>query len=343
MSVSLKANILEHPSIHEALTIGVVGAGQIAADTHIPSMLLLAGAKLTWIVDSDDKRARRVAKSFGVPHARMPSDLAELPKADVVLLAVPYGVRAPYYAAFSRSGTAVYVEKPFARTAEQHEKQCALYRPERLGVGFQKRCSAATRTMEDIIETGAFGSLREVSVELGRPGVSTAGRYSADLSLAGGGFLFEVGVHLIDFVLYVSHALDVEVTSGEMLLDRGFDIHTDAIARMTMKGGKRSEFKLLITNLRHTSMEVTFEFDSAIVRVNPFGDRRIRVRARRGTTEYELGGEATEYPLTPPQTFYEHWSLFLDGVRTGRPNLTSASQSRLTTALVEQLYRLAGV
>jgi predicted dehydrogenase len=321
------------------LSIGIVGAGQIAADSHIPAILLVPGAKITWIVDRDDQRARRVAKSFGISAVSMPRDLGQLPAADVVLLTVPYGVRAPYYEALSQAGAAVYVEKPFARTLEQHDRQCALFAPERLGLGLQRRCSGATWTLEDLVATETFGPLRRVDIELGKPGVSTAGRYSSDLSLAGGGFLFEVGVHLVDFVLFATRATEAKVTGGSMILERRFDVHTEAQIQLQTPLGN-VDCGMLVTNLRHTSMEVAFHFETALARVNLFGDSRIRIKPKRGASEYMLSGEPTEYPLSSPQIFFEHWSLFLDGVRNHEANLTSARSSRLTSSVVEQLYQL---
>src|SRR5579871_763292 len=105
--------------------VGVIGAGAIAFGSHVPVLLNTAGAAIAWIMDRDEKRARRVARCFGVPHAR--GDLETLPDADVVLVTIPYGARAPLYEALGRRFPAIYVEKPLALTLAEHDRLCALW------------------------------------------------------------------------------------------------------------------------------------------------------------------------------------------------------------------------
>ena len=100
------------------LVLGVIGAGEIVRSAHLPAMLALSGARVDWIVDRDERKARTLARSFGIRHVALPRDLTALPPADAVLIAVPYGVRAPMYEALCPR-SALYVEKPFARTVEE--------------------------------------------------------------------------------------------------------------------------------------------------------------------------------------------------------------------------------
>jgi hypothetical protein len=92
----------------------VIGAGEIVRNAHLPAVLALPDARVDWVVDRDERKARLLARSFGVGHVPLPSDLAALPAAAVVLIAVPYGVREPMYEALS-SRSALYVEKPGKR------------------------------------------------------------------------------------------------------------------------------------------------------------------------------------------------------------------------------------
>src|SRR4051794_18641367 len=75
------------------LSIGIVGAGQIASDSHLPALLAMTDARVAWVSDRDAHRACLVAKTFRVPYAEYQNSFTDLPDCDVVLLAVPYGVR----------------------------------------------------------------------------------------------------------------------------------------------------------------------------------------------------------------------------------------------------------
>ena len=109
----------------KTLHIGIVGAGAIVQQMHIPVLRCLDSATISWILDADESRASKAARANGIPHAGSATDdLTSLPTADVILLAVPWGARQSYYEQIRHLPTrpAVYVEKPFARSSAQHRE-----------------------------------------------------------------------------------------------------------------------------------------------------------------------------------------------------------------------------
>ncbi|MCB1022651.1 MAG: Gfo/Idh/MocA family oxidoreductase, partial [Acidobacteria bacterium] len=96
------------------IRIGIVGAGDIVRAVHLPVLLAMPQAQVEWLCDVDTNRAKTMSKAYGPRAVEAPRDPGDLPEADVVLLATPYGVRRPYYEALRARGTAIYVEKPFA-------------------------------------------------------------------------------------------------------------------------------------------------------------------------------------------------------------------------------------
>lgn len=325
------------------LTVGVLGAGTMSSQVHLPALLALPNVAVAWVVDRDGEQAQRIARAYRLKAVALPENPANLPHADVVLVGVPYGAREPYYPALAAHGAAVYIEKPFARSLAQHDLQAAMFPASHVAVGYQKRSSGIARALSEAIRTKLFGELRSMRVEFGRPGVATGGRYSTNLALAGGGVLFEVGVHPLDFALHVSDAAAVRIDKGRMETNLGFDVHTEAEATVTTHGGRDVGLELLITNYFHTTMDVLFRFEHALVRVEPFGEAPPEVTPNGSSLSFSLGGENATFPRSAGQMVRAHWQTFLDGVRSGQPNVTSASNTRVTTALVEALYALGGV
>ncbi len=328
---------------NSTLTIGVLGAGTMSSQVHLPALLALPNVSVAWISDRDDEQARRIARAYHVDAVDLPQNPADLPRVDVVLLGVPYGAREPYYPAFAAQGAAVYVEKPFARSLAEHDRLAAMFPASHVAVGYQKRSSGSARALKEAIRTRLFGDLRSMRVEFGRPGVATGGRYSTNLALAGGGVLFEVGVHPLDFALHVSDAIEVQVDEGRMESSLGFDVHTEAEATLTTGSGRSVGLELLVTNYLHTTMDVVFRFEHAVVRVEPFGEGPPEVTPHGSSLRFTLEGENATFPRTAGQMVRAHWQTFLDGVRRGETNVTSVSETRTTTALVEALYALGGV
>lgn len=116
----------------ENTKIGIIGAGNVVTTIHLPVLLALDAVEVSWIADKNAKRAQQVADAHGIPAAGLAQGAESIPEADVVLLAIPYGVRAPYYERLAARSIAVYAEKPFARTAVEHAELCDLFASHRL-------------------------------------------------------------------------------------------------------------------------------------------------------------------------------------------------------------------
>jgi predicted dehydrogenase len=321
-----------------ALAVGIVGVGQIATEAHIPVLLENPHARLSWIVDEDERKAARVARAIRIRPTRLPRDLRELPPADVVLLAVPYGVRTPYYEAFSGRGTAIYAEKPFAASQPEHDRLMSMFEPHLLGCGFQHRSSAIIRRLRDVVASELFGPLLSVRVEFGGPG-TRGGKYYSNLRLAGGGLLFEVAVHALDAALFVSRATDVKVLRVHMVREFGFDLHTEAEVEVAREGGGTLSLGILVSSLQFTAMANSYRLRHATLTHAVVQNGEVLwVTPNGGGERYRLDGEFPDYPRTNAQQLSEHWSQYLDAVRSGQANYTNASATALTSSLIGQLY-----
>jgi predicted dehydrogenase len=321
------------------INVGIVGVGQVATEAHLPVLLGSPGVRVTWIVDKNNRKADMVAKAIGIQPTRLPCDPRQLPPADVALLAIPYGARLPYYEAFSARDTAVYAEKPFAASRAEHERLVGMFPSHRLGCGFQRRSSAPVRRLRDVATAELFGRLLSARVEYGGPG-TRAGSYYSDLALAGGGTLFEVGVHALDAVLFVSRATDVRVTSVRMVREQGFDVHTEATVEVEGACGETFNLEVLVSSLQFTDMTNVWNFERAALThaVVDEGDSLWVSPAKGNEQRYRLAGTTPDYPRTNAQQLNEHWSKFLEAVRSGRANYTNASATALTSSLLGQLY-----
>ena len=328
--------------VREKYSVGILGAGAISFDCHLPVLLSSAEASVSWVTDRDTQKAKAVARSFGVRHTALPSDVGELPLADVVLVAVPYGSRPALYPQLSRRFPAIYVEKPLAQSLVEHDRWCGLWRPERFACGYQRRSMGAVRALRQIVETRLFGRLRRIRVEFGAPGIKTSGRYAATLAMAGGGILFEAGVHALDAALHACGATATERVSVHMIRSHGFDVHTDAHLRVQRGEESDVDLDLLVSSLEYTTNDLVFSFENASVTVSIFGNTDIRVTATKGNASFIVRGGSTYFPNTAHQVFHEHWSRFFTALRTGLPNDACAVSSRVTSQAIEQLYDTQG-
>jgi predicted dehydrogenase len=318
------------------LTLGILGAGQIVSNVHLPVTLALREFRVSWIADINVEKAEAVANAFGIKRVPVPSDLADIPPCDVLLLAIPFGERDPYYQALSQHSCALYVEKPFSRSVHHHQTICSWFPANLLGCGLQRRSWGPTLLIKELIAGRMFGSLREIQFGFGSlGGIVTGGRYSSNAKLAGGGLLMEMGVHGLDTVLFVTEATAIEVRDKIMIMDHGIDVHTVAELVVTMPEYGRVDCRIVVSCLEDTIDSIRFVFEHCVA---VLGSTGLTIESLRSRRPYLITAQPRVYPLTPFETFGEHWSRFIFGIRSGVPNRTSASTALLTTEAIEQLY-----
>ena len=339
------------PAGSTTLSVGVIGAGDIARTAHVPVLKALAGARLDWVADVNSARSAEMGKAYKVPSRVLGNKPAEWPKADAILLATPYGVRLPYYEHYRQQGAALYVEKPFARSAEEHGRICSWFPAHALASGLMMRSWSTNLMAREIIDSQMFGALRTARFAHGRPGLVTYGRYYLDQNKGGGGMVSEFGIHGIDSLLFISRAQSAALDRVYTIEEGDLDLHTRATLTLQLTGGQTAQCEITVTGIEDLVEGVELEFDDAILSYLLPGqgyalhgdavDLRISVRPRRGAgASYHLTPrDPGAFPSTKFQMFHDFWSRFLEGVRRGEPNHTTAADAYLTTVVIDEIAR----
>lgn len=333
-----------HKENNKCFTLGIVGAGEIVSKVHLPVLLNMKDISIKWITDIDKIKTRELALAYKIPYIELPSDLTQLPLSDIILLAIPYGSREPYYKAFRQRDSAIYVEKPFSLSIDEHRNLCSWFPPYKICCGYQRRSWGPTSLIQNIIKNKTFGELQAIKFGLGNPAAftGTAGFFS-DIKLAGGGILFDVGVHGIDLMFFCSFAKSFKLNNAKMLLNDDYDIHTNAEFLIKTDLGHSITSEIEVSSIKETTNQLEFKFKDTTIIYSPF-DAYGTLKLSSDTKDHQnmvfakLITSKEMYPLTAFQTFYRHWALFIDGLKNKQTNWTSATDSFLTTELIQQLY-----
>lgn len=321
------------------LSVGVVGAGEIAQVAHLPVLTAMEGVSVAWITDRDPVRARRVARGFGTSFRELPEDLRNLPEADIVLLVIPYGARPDFYEALAERESALFVEKPLFQTVEEHRRLCAAFPDYRFGQAFARRSMGSIQLVKRLVEQALFGPLRSMRAGFGHPG-SLSGNYQSNLALAGGGMLFDSAIHVLDGLLFLAAAKEQRPDHVRMIMDKGFDLHTEVALSLEMPGGDEVAAALTVSCLEETTNRLDLRFEHADVSFSMYdATGRVEVTPRNGASRYALSQGEGAYPRTHFEYNFEHWSSFLRGLHEQRANYTSAHDTLQTTELCEACYR----
>lgn len=327
------------------LTVGIVGAGEIVSKVHLPVLLQNKKISVQWITDANPIKAKLLASSYKVPFLELVENLSNIPYTDIVLLAIPYGNRESYYNILKGRQSALYVEKPFARSVEEHQKICSYLPSYKICCGFQRRCFGPTQLIKKLIENTFFGSLEKVSFRFGRLSFSLGEKHYSDLKTAGGGILFEFGIHGIDTLLFSINAKEVQIEAAKMLMDKGFDIHTEAKLKIKTKTDNIVDCEIVITRLQETTNSLEFYFKDIVLSFPLFElESKVFIRSLRGKEKKSLSllpeNKNKIYPSSSYQVLSEYWEEFIKGIHKKEANFTSAYETMLTTETIEKLYNI---
>jgi len=324
------------------LSIGIVGAGEIARKAHLPVLVNVPDVRIAWIYDQRPEPARALAEAYGLRAIDSASPEA-LPDCDVALLAIPVEGREKYLDHFSSSGKAALCEKPFARSPAEHIRLLRQFPPHALGAGYMRRFYRSTRLLRRIVREGMFGRLLKIDLREGNrsKGSGTDASFLDDPRLgASRGVLTDLGSHSIDLALYVSDASGFDVVSVSMVLDANVDRKLAAAVELTVPSSRSDspvEFNYTVSWLdrQDNRIQLTFEHATVWSGIEPAAE----VFVGNPDSPRDALSLCARVPgaATYNQAFYLEWQDFLSGVREQRESEVSAQSALLTTSLIDAL------
>src|SRR5690625_462512 len=189
------------------LNVGIIGAGLIASEVHIPNYLKSEkNVKIVAIADVIIEKAKQVAETYGIPNVfHSYEKMLKEVKLDAISVCVPNKFHAEATIAALEAGCHVLCEKPPAMNAEEARlmMETAHKVGKNLTYGFHYRHSKEVEITKNMIDTGDMGHIYSARVQaIRRRGIPGWGVFT-NKDLQGGGSLIDIGVHMLDIALYL--------------------------------------------------------------------------------------------------------------------------------------------
>lgn len=205
--------------------IGVVGAGAIAIYGHIPSFQAAPGAQIAAICDTNLERAQAAAVKFGIPAAY--SDYKEMiakEGLDAISIGVPNALHAPVALHALEQRLHVLCEKPMATSIADGEAMVAAAKRagKVLAVNMSNRPRPEVLLVRQMVAEGQLGKISYAHGRMiRRTGIPGFGSWFTRKELSGGGALMDIGVHMLDMVMYILGFPKVVSVRGELQMVHG--------------------------------------------------------------------------------------------------------------------------
>ena len=201
------------------LRFGVLGAGQISRfacheiNRH-PSAQVCAAS------DPHPERLAEISAELGGVRTYADNEaLLADPTLDAVFIATPNAYHAPLAQRALQQTKHVLVEKPFAtnareaQTTVEHARRAGLV----LSVGMNQRFRPDSQRVAELVQSGALGHVYHAKAFwCRRAGIPKLGTWFGKKALAGGGSLYDIGVHLLDLALFTLGQFEPVTVSGQV-------------------------------------------------------------------------------------------------------------------------------
>lgn len=340
----------------QTVRLGVVGLGFMgkvhAENTEQFGHDVVAGT------DLDGEVREEFASRFGASTYEDYEAMYDGEELDAVAVSVPNKFHEPAVVAALERGLDVLCEKPLAHTVESAERIAAAARDSEAfcAVNFHNRLSAAAEMVKGYDEDDKFGEITHVQANYVRwRGVPGLGTWFTSKELAGGGALVDIGVHAIDFALYLLDFPAVEEVMGISRSNIGgregyadpegwgsgegeFDVEDSVTALIRCESGQTVSLEVSWAASQEPTNEFTVRGTDAGARLS-LGEEDLELfeTGHQGTDHYvrsELEGSLPEtgWPASD--------ELFLDSVARGEaPELNTVEQALTVQRVIDAIYR----
>jgi predicted dehydrogenase len=317
------------------LRLGVIGCGGVTTIYNLPALRCCPWVEAVALVDVDGARARRVARRFGVPHTY--DDYRELVgRVDAALVATPNAAHAEIACTLLERGIHVLCEKPMATSVADVDRMLAssAHSGARLMAAHCLRFSPNFGLLRDLVDAGWLGELREISAGIGSS--YDVGAHRTDFrrrrTLAGGGVLIDLGIHVIDLALWLTGSPPSEVAYDGASVD-GWEVETDAEVALKFAGGCRAHLRSSFT---HALENVFFVRGSEGWATVPLYEPQLTLFSDRARLCRKSGSQRI---MLPDQSMYERQlQHFCEAVTSAGQLLVKPEEVRAGIEVVERCY-----
>jgi predicted dehydrogenase len=188
---------------------GIIGCGDVTEVKSGPALQKAHNSELVAVMRRDGSLAEDYARRHEVPKWYDDAEaLIQDDDVDAVYIASPPSSHKEYALAVARAGKPAYVEKPMAISYPECQEMIRAFEEagKPLFTAFYRRALPRFLKVKSIIDDGMIGDVRAVNVRFYQaPSLtdrSSTPNWRTDPRIAGAGYFFDLGSHMIDLLQY---------------------------------------------------------------------------------------------------------------------------------------------
>ena len=335
---------------NKKVNVGIIGAGGIATNAHVPGYAKCPDAQLFAVCDVDEARAKKLAEQYNIPHVFTDyRKLCAMDELHAVSVCTPnYLHKDPAILAL-RNGKHVLCEKPLAMNGKEGEAmvKAAKESGAKLQVGFNLRFDANAVAMKKLIDDGALGDIYYArSQALRRRGIPNWGVFGQK-HLQGGGPLIDIGVHILDLTLHMMGFPKPVSVSGAAVTK--FGDKPNIFGSWGQWDWKTFTVEDFASGYVRFENGATLSIESSFCANIEKDGFDFRILGDKGGAQYSPPMIFSEQNMTllnispvgmrPVQSHHEEVAAFINAIQTDTPVLVPGEQALVVTRIIDGIYK----
>ncbi len=194
----------------QSVRVAMVGCGRMSRE-HITDMIQHPGTHIVVVCEPSPgayDATKKIFEDAGLPAPPNQTDLTRLlqeyrDQLDAAFIVTPHVHHFGQASACLEAGLDVLLEKPMVMNADeaQHLDHLRSQSGKKLVVAFNGSLSSQVRMAASILHSGELGSIQTVDGSIWEGWVTAyAGHWKQNAAVAGGGFMFDCGAHLMNTI-----------------------------------------------------------------------------------------------------------------------------------------------
>lgn len=196
--------------------LGFIGVGWIGRN-RLEAIAKENIADIKAVSDPNEQYADEVLQT--VPQATVLPSLQEMVAADLdgIIIATPSALHASQSIQAINEGKAVFCQKPLGRNAAEVKNvvESAKAKNVLLGVDFSYRFTNGIKTLKQVLDSGELGTIYGVNLVFHNAYGPDKSWYF-DPKLAGGGCVMDLGIHLVDLLVWLFDNPELNEVSSQL-------------------------------------------------------------------------------------------------------------------------------
>jgi predicted dehydrogenase len=317
---------------------GIIGYGRWGERVIAPALHASANSACVALQKRSPGAAKTAAERAGISLAfEHATELVNHADVDAVFIASANGLHCPETILAAEAGKHVLVEKPMALSVAEANRMIDACRRNGvlLMVGHMIRFSPHARRMREIVRSGALGPIVSARADFVYDGRISTRSWLLERPMAGGGPVFDVGVHCLDTLRFV---LDDEVVSVKSHLHPvPTALRTEEVANLSLafsRGTLASIHCSYRAPVRRRSIEIIGERGLLTSEEFTIGRTTIPLTVTFG--HQDVPTDTRVETIEVPDLYVEEITHFSECILTGREPLSGGGNGLANQRVLDQ-------